>query len=87
MYIKRHLRGVEIKNPVFIRYLWVERNKRRDLDNITSFGHKIIQDALVTTGVLEDDGWDEIIGYSDEFAVDKNNPRIEVVIEEQIDER
>lgn len=34
------------------------------------------------TRVLKNDGWKEITGFSDEFFVDVNNPRIEVEIEE-----
>lgn len=52
------------------------------MDNISSFGRKVIQDALVKAGVLRNDGWKEIRGFSDRFAVDAENPRIEVEIEE-----
>ena len=76
------LRGVRIEKPVFMEYLWVEPNKRRDKDNISSFGRKVIQDALVDTGVLKDDGWKYVAGFSDRFEVDKENPRIEVRIRE-----
>lgn len=64
-----------------MEYLWVEKNKRRDLDNIT-FGRKIIQDSLVQCGVLKNDGWKYVVGFSDKFEVDKMNPRIEVLIKE-----
>lgn len=60
--------------------MWVERNKRRDKDNISSFGRKIIQDALHEAEVIENDGWKEIAGFSDKFAVDRRNPRVEVII-------
>ena len=42
----------------------------------------MIQDALVQTGVLLDDGWDNVDKYTDVFILDKKNPRIEVVIKE-----
>jgi Holliday junction resolvase RusA-like endonuclease len=61
-------------------YVWHEPNKRRDLDNISSFGRKVIQDALVNSGVLENDGWQNIRGFNDEFKVSKDEPRIEVHI-------
>ena len=80
--IRQCMRGVKIEKPVFMKYLWVEPNKRRDLDNISSFGRKVIQDALVDTQVLKNDGWKYIVGFSDEFDVDKRNPRIEVLIRE-----
>lgn len=66
--------------PVNIIYRWIEPNRRRDMDNISSFGRKVIQDALVKMGVLENDGWKEISGFKDEFLVDKKRPRIEVEI-------
>lgn len=80
--IKKCLRGVRIKKPVIMEYLWVEPNKRRDKDNVSSFGRKVIQDALVQCGVLKDDGWKYVVGFSDRFEVDKENPRIEVLIKE-----
>lgn len=79
--IRQCMRGVRINRPVFMEYTWVEKNKRRDKDNIT-FGRKFVQDALKNTGVLKDDGWNEIVGFSDRFEVDKENPRIEVLIKE-----
>ena len=80
--IRKCLRGVEIISPVFMEYHWIEKNTRRDLDNISSFGRKVIQDALVKEGILRNDGWKDISGFSDSFGVDKDNPRIEVVIRE-----
>lgn len=86
-YILRCLRGVKIEKPVYMEYTWFEKNKRRDLDNISSFGRKVIQDALVNHGVLKNDGWKEIKGFSDKFFVDADNPRIEVLIREVDHER
>ena len=80
--VRQCLKGVSIKKPVLMEYLWVEPNKRRDKDNISSFGRKVIQDALVSTGVLKDDGWKYVVGFSDRFDADKNNPHIEVLIKE-----
>lgn len=80
--IKQQMRSLRIERPVYMEYTWYERNKRRDLDNISSFGRKVIQDALVQTRVLVNDGWNEIVGFSDQFYVDAANPRIEVLIRE-----
>jgi len=80
--IRQCMRGIRIEKPVFMEYTWVEPNKRRDKDNISSFGRKIIQDALVGTGVLKDDGWKYVVGFSDRFEVDREKPRIEVLIKE-----
>lgn len=78
--IYEQLGRLRIKNPVRMLYRWYEPNKRRDLDNISAFGRKVIQDALVDTRVLQDDGWKYVKGFQDEFYVDKGNPRIEVEI-------
>lgn len=71
-----------LREPVYCRYLWVERDRRRDKDNISGFGRKVIQDALVQLGALKNDGWGNIAGFSDRFAVDKGRPRVEIEIEE-----
>lgn len=76
------MRGVRIEKPVFMEYTWYEPNKRRDLDNLSAFGRKVIQDSLVKARILKDDGWNEVVGFSDRFEVDKENTRIEVVIRE-----
>lgn len=76
------MRGVRIEKPVHMKYRWYEKNKRRDKDNISSYGRKVIQDSLVYSHVLKNDGWKEITGFSDEFFVDADNPRIEVLIRE-----
>lgn len=83
IYAKRDLRKWRAKGPVYMRYTWYEPNRRRDKDNVSGYGRKIIQDALVKGGYLRNDGWNEIAGFSDEFRVDKSRPRIEVEIEEE----
>lgn len=76
--IRTQLKRLAIKTPVYIKYTFYEPNMRRDLDNIAGVAHKFIQDSLVKCGVLENDGWKNIYGFSDAFYVDKQNPRIEV---------
>lgn len=82
-YARVYLRGWKASGRVQMRYTWYEKNQRRDMDNVSSYGRKVIQDALVEGGYLPNDGWKNIAGFSDDFAVDKNNPRIEVEIEEE----
>ena len=79
--IRQQLRGVHIRALVEIYYVWVVQNERTDRDNI-AFAKKFIQDALVSAGVLIDDGWKYVVGFSDRFEVDKNNPKIEVILRE-----
>lgn len=80
--IRQCMRDVRIERAVEMHYTWYEPNKRRDKDNVSSFGRKIIQDSLVQCGVLKGDGWKYVVGFSDRFEVDKTNPRIEVLIKE-----
>lgn len=79
---KKQLRGIQLKKPVFMEYVWYEENRLRDKDNISSYGRKVIQDGLVKARVLHGDGWSHIEGFSDRFEVDKVNPRIEILIRE-----
>ena len=76
-----HHKPTPFEKPVVLQYLWVEPGMQRDKDNI-AFAHKFIQDAFVKIGLLAGDGWRYVVGFTDDFAVDKANPRIEVVIEE-----
>jgi hypothetical protein len=80
------LSGIKVGKKVKIDYHWYEPNKKRDLDNISSFGRKVVQDALVDNGILQNDGWNEVVGFSDTFFIDEKNPRIEVIITEIDDE-
>lgn len=81
--IKSQLRGYRTDNPVRLHYAYYEPNRKRDKDNISGGAHKVIQDALVVCGVIHNDGWKGVDGFTDLiFEVDKQNPRIEVTIEE-----
>lgn len=79
--LKRQIRG-KLREPVYMRYTWYEQDRRRDKSNVCAYGRKIIEDALVKCGALENDGWRNIAGFVDEFAVDRGRPRIEIEIEE-----
>ncbi len=81
MHIKQQMPDVHYENPVKLSFRWYEPNKRRDIDNIC-FAKKFILDALVKAGTIKTDSWQGVIGFTDDFFVDKDNPRIEVDIEE-----
>lgn len=66
-----------------VKITWYEPNTRRDMDNISGFGRKVIFDALQTMGILKNDGWKQIKSITEYWAVDKKNPRIEVVLESE----
>lgn len=72
-----------ITRPCQMSFKWIEPNKKRDLDNISSGGRKVILDALVTLRKIPNDTREWITGFKDDFTeVSKENPRIEVEITE-----
>lgn len=79
--IRSQLKGFKAKEPVYIRYTWIDANKRKDHDNV-AFAKKFIQDALVRAGVLTNDGWTNICGFEDHFACEPSKPRVIVEIVE-----
>ncbi len=54
---------------VFIDWTWLERDKRRDPDNVAAGGRKLILDGLVKAGVLAGDGWKHVAGWTDRWIV------------------
>lgn len=65
---------------VWIDFRWVEKNTRRDPDNICA-GKKFILDGLVLSGLLKNDGWSQIAGFTDTWEVGKE-PGVYVEIKE-----
>lgn len=76
------LKGVQFDKPIQINYTFYEANKKRDLDNVSGFFHKVFQDALVRAGFIKNDNWNYIVGFSDKFFVDKAVPRVDIEIVE-----
>lgn len=81
-FIRMQLRGRKISPPLYIHYHYFEKDKYRDPGNIHAVAQKFIEDALQDAKAIPNDGWDQIIGFSAEFDVDKKNPRIEVTLTE-----
>lgn len=67
------------RNPVFVVVSWVEKDRRRDIDNIR-FGMKFILDGLVKAGVIPNDSQRWVLGIEDRYFVDHDNPRVIVTI-------
>lgn len=72
-----------VSRPVKVTFFWVEKNKKRDKDNLRA-GAKFVLDGLVEAGVLPGDGWRWVQAFEDLFGVDAENPRVEVTIEELV---
>ena len=78
----RHQIKKRVQPPVELIFTWYCKDRRTDPDNLTA-ARKFVIDGLVESGVLDDDGWEEIAGFTDTWVVDKINPRIEIEIKEQ----
>jgi len=66
-------------DKIFLTIIYYCKNKRKDKDNI-AFGKKFIFDGLQKSGVIPNDGWDNVEGWVEDFKLDKDNPRIEVSV-------
>lgn len=61
-------------------FLWIEKERRRDPDNIAA-GKKFILDALVTAGVLPSDGPKNVLGFiGDDFKIAEGEQRPGVIV-------
>ncbi len=83
--ILRQIPQVRFTKPVWLLYLWVEPNRKRDKGNIAA-AQKFVEDALVSAKVIRNDGWSYIAGFSHDFAVDKENPMVKITITDEITE-
>lgn len=73
--------------PVTLNVTWYERDRRRDIDNIT-YGIKFCLDSLVKTNILIDDSQKYVTQINNRVEVDKENPRIEIeIVERSTDEQ
>ena len=63
-------------NKARIDFIWIERSRKRDPDNIAAGGRKLILDALVESGIIANDGWKHIVGFIDHFSINKSEPGV-----------
>lgn len=67
--------------PIILAVKWIERDGRRDRDNVTSGGAKILLDAMKKQGIIVDDSRKWVFDIQhDTSMIDKNNPRVEITI-------
>ena len=81
-YIRKDLKGVRITKPVIIHYHYYEPNAKRDYGNIHATCQKFTEDALQLCKVLVNDNQKYVRGFTADFDIDANDPRIVVDIEE-----
>ena len=74
---------VRVKSAYF-GYLIVEENFRRDPSNFCSAAIKFIEDGLVEAGVIQDDGWKQVLGIRMHWVHRPDrNPGIYVVMSDE----
>jgi len=59
---------------VSMYFEWLERDKRRDPDNIAAGGRKPICDGLVAAGVIRGDGWKFVNHWTDNWMLASSKP-------------
>ena len=77
--IRSQLKGWKTQGKVYVLFKWIEKNKRRDKDNV-SFAKKFVLDALVKSGTICNDSWRYIEGFADQFDVDPKHHGVQVDI-------
>jgi hypothetical protein len=67
---------------VRLHCMWIEKDRRRDPDNVTA-AVKFILDGLVDAGILRGDGWSCVVGIEHDWAVggDRSAPGVFVSLE------
>jgi hypothetical protein len=58
---------------------WHEKNKLRNPDNVAA-AKKFVFDSLQSAGVLKNDGWSQVLGFTDSFFVSPEKPGVRVII-------
>lgn len=81
--IEQQIPRFHTDGPIRIQYDFYCPDRKKDLDNISGYFHKIFQDALVQAGAIPGDGWRYIKGFSDTFHLDPKRPRVEITITEE----
>ena len=67
-----------MKVPIILSVTWVEKDRRRDIDNVAGGGQKFLLDGLQQANIIANDNWKCVVGLVHRFAVDASNPRIVV---------
>lgn len=71
----------KFQKPIHVDFVWVEKYRKRDPDNICAGGRKFIFDCLVKLGKLPDDSRKYVEGFSDKFEYGKEDKVILYITE------
>ena len=66
-------------NCVRLGYKWIRPHRREDKYNI-AFGQKFVQDAMVSSGVISNEGWNKVVGLTHNFSVNKELDAPELIL-------
>lgn len=82
-YVDIQLLSLRIKEPfenkVVAHYkFYVQDNRRRDIDNMIAS----VNDSLMRAQIIRDDSWQWLKLGSADAEIDKENPRVEIILEE-----
>ena len=72
-------KGLKIETPCKLKFSWFVKDKRSDPDNI-AFAKKFILDGFIKANVIPNDNMQHIIGFVDEFVVNKENIGVEIEV-------
>lgn len=75
----------EFQKPIKIHFVWIEENKRRDIDNVF-YAKKFILDAMQKCGKLKNDNRKYVTGFSDNIQYG-DECKVILTIEEQENEK
>lgn len=57
----------------YFHYLLIEPNVKRDPSNIAAAAAKFIEDGLIKAGVIENDGWRQVLGLVPFWILDRDS--------------
>ena len=78
----RHFLGYKFKTPIQLSFLWVQKNKRKDIDNV-SFAKKFIIDGMVKAEAIPNDGQKFITAFRGEKFIQGDVEAVIVKIYEE----
>jgi Holliday junction resolvase RusA-like endonuclease len=62
--------GIKPVEKCYLSLTWVQKNKRRDPDNLAAF-IKFLLDGMQHAGIIKNDGWNQIEGWENGFVIGK----------------
>ena len=82
IFIRRDLGRLKITKPVIMHYKYYEPDLKLDIGNRHATCQKFVEDALQECGVLINDNQRYVKGFTAEFFLNRENPKIIIELEE-----